>query len=91
MSFIKNSIFGINRDPCVKDLNWEWDFADAMYWLQNRRRHQVDDEVFELASEGRSSRTWKEAQVNIEEQLSKPSASTQGCLVNIFCAWLKWD
>ena len=33
----------------------ESDFAEVWYWLRNQRRHQVDNEAFELASEGRSS------------------------------------
>ena len=35
----------------------ESDYAETWYWSWNRRRHQVDNEAFELVSEGRSSRT----------------------------------
>ena len=33
----------------------ESDYAETWYWSWNRRRHQVDNEAFERASEGRRS------------------------------------
>ena len=74
----------------VKDQNWERDLAEHEVWLPNWRRHQA--KAGAVRALGRGSR------LRIPRRRASPmlksswaSASIQGWLVNIFCAWLKWD
>ena len=74
----------------VKDQYWERDLAEHEVWLPNWRRHQA--KAGAVRALGRGSR------LRIPRRRASPmlksswaSASIQGWLVNIFCAWLKWD
>ena len=74
----------------VKDQYWERDLAEHEVWLPNWRRHQA--KAGAVRALGRGSR------LRIPRRRASPmlksswaSASTKGWLVDIFCAWLKWD
>ena len=74
----------------VKDQYWERDLAEHEVWLHNWRRHQVKAGAVRALERG--------SRLRIPRRRASPmlksswaSASTQGWLVDIFCAWLKWD
>ena len=74
----------------VKDQYWERDLVEHEVWLPNWRRHQVKAGAVRVLERG--------SRLRIPRRRASPmlksswaSASTQGWLVDIFCAWLKWD
>ena len=74
----------------VKGRYWERDIAEHEVWLHNWRQHQVKAGVVRALERG--------SRLRIPRRRASPmlksswaSASIQGWIINIFCAWLKWD